>query len=68
MDVTCFFFVVDEPFLCPKFRFFFQSYLTITFSLLQLLVSYGDSGTKGALTDEHVLGSAKCQVWFSPIP
>jgi SWI/SNF-related matrix-associated actin-dependent regulator 1 of chromatin subfamily A len=68
MDVTCFFFVVDEPFLCPKFRFFFQSYLTISFSLLQLLVSYGDSGTKGALTDEHVLGSAKCQALAELLP
>lgn len=31
---------------------------------LQLLISYGDVGTKGALTDEHVFASAKCQVYF----
>lgn len=31
---------------------------------LQLLISYGDAGTKGALTDEHVFASAKCQVYF----
>jgi len=30
--------------------------------MFQLLVLYGDTGSKGALIDEHVLGSAKCQV------
>nr|CAB3485443.1 unnamed protein product [Digitaria exilis] len=30
----------------------------------KLLISYGDVGTKGALTDEHVFASAKCQVYF----
>ncbi|PAN39610.1 hypothetical protein PAHAL_7G255500 [Panicum hallii] len=31
------------------------------FDIHQLLISYGDAGTKGALTDEHVFASAKCQ-------
>ncbi|KAL6882644.1 hypothetical protein ACP4OV_011334 [Aristida adscensionis] len=38
------------------------------FSIHQLLISYGDAGTKGALTDEHVLGSAKCQVLAELLP
>uniref|UniRef100_I1PNX5 Helicase ATP-binding domain-containing protein n=1 Tax=Oryza glaberrima TaxID=4538 RepID=I1PNX5_ORYGL len=38
------------------------------FAIHQLLVSYGDSGTKGALTDEHVLGSAKCQALAELLP
>ncbi|KAG8083056.1 hypothetical protein GUJ93_ZPchr0014g47042 [Zizania palustris] len=38
------------------------------FAIHQLLLSYGDSGTKGALTDEHVLGSAKCQALSELLP
>uniref|UniRef100_A0A0D9W8A7 Uncharacterized protein n=1 Tax=Leersia perrieri TaxID=77586 RepID=A0A0D9W8A7_9ORYZ len=38
------------------------------FAIHQLLISYGDSGTKGALTDEHVLGSAKCQALAEILP
>ncbi|KAF0893409.1 hypothetical protein E2562_024221 [Oryza meyeriana var. granulata] len=38
------------------------------FAIHQLLISYGDSGTKGALTDEHVLGSAKCQALAELLP
>ncbi|AQK69160.1 hypothetical protein ZEAMMB73_Zm00001d015595 [Zea mays] len=34
------------------------------FNIHQLLLSYGDVGTKGALKDEHVFASAKCQVYF----
>lgn len=34
---------------------------------LQLLVSYGDTGTKGALSDEDVLSSAKCEVQLREI-
>ncbi|KAL5214429.1 hypothetical protein ABZP36_003581 [Zizania latifolia] len=33
-----------------------------------LLISDGDSGTKGALIDEHVLGSAKCQALAELLP
>ncbi|OAY71973.1 Protein CHROMATIN REMODELING 19, partial [Ananas comosus] len=38
------------------------------FVALQLLISYGETGTKGALTDEHVLGSAKCQALAELLP
>lgn len=38
------------------------------FAIHQLLISYGDTGTKGALTDEHVLGSAKCQALAELLP
>ncbi|KAM3371735.1 hypothetical protein ACQJBY_018900 [Aegilops geniculata] len=30
--------------------------------VLRLLITYGDTGAKGALKDDHVLASAKCQV------
>jgi SWI/SNF-related matrix-associated actin-dependent regulator 1 of chromatin subfamily A len=35
---------------------------------VQLLISYGDAGTKGALTDEHVFASAKCQALAELLP
>ncbi|KAI0513701.1 hypothetical protein KFK09_009731 [Dendrobium nobile] len=38
------------------------------FSIHQLLLSYCDSGAKDALTNEHVLGSAKCQVLAELLP
>ncbi|XP_062226450.1 protein CHROMATIN REMODELING 19-like [Phragmites australis] len=38
------------------------------FSIHQLLISYGDAGTKGSLTDDHVLGSAKCQALAELLP
>lgn len=38
------------------------------FSIHRLLISYGDEGAKGALTDEHVLGSAKCQALAELLP
>ncbi|XP_020691203.1 protein CHROMATIN REMODELING 19 isoform X2 [Dendrobium catenatum] len=38
------------------------------FSIHQLLLSYCDSGVKDALTNEHVLGSAKCQVLAELLP
>nr|XP_019701689.1 protein CHROMATIN REMODELING 19 isoform X2 [Elaeis guineensis] len=31
------------------------------FAIHRLLISFGDVGAKGALSDEHVMGSAKCQ-------
>ncbi|KAK8449399.1 hypothetical protein SEVIR_7G212600v4 [Setaria viridis] len=34
----------------------------------KLLISYGDAGTKGALTDEHVFASAKCQALAELLP
>lgn len=46
-------------FFCTWFHVF--SYI-FHFFPLQLLISYGDNGTKGALKDKHVLRSAKCQV------
>ncbi|XP_037416973.1 uncharacterized protein LOC119280100 [Triticum dicoccoides] len=30
--------------------------------VMRLLITYGDTGAKGALKDDHVLASAKCQV------
>ncbi|XP_021319111.1 protein CHROMATIN REMODELING 19 isoform X2 [Sorghum bicolor] len=38
------------------------------FDIHQLLLSYGDVGTKGALTDEHVFSSAKCQALGKLLP
>ncbi|OAY78527.1 Protein CHROMATIN REMODELING 19 [Ananas comosus] len=38
------------------------------FAIHRLLISYGETGTKGALTDEHVLGSAKCQALAELLP
>ncbi|KAJ4746621.1 chromatin remodeling 1 [Rhynchospora pubera] len=38
------------------------------FAIHRLLVSYGDNGTKGALSDEDVLGSAKCQALADLLP
>ncbi|KAL0920289.1 hypothetical protein M5K25_009414 [Dendrobium thyrsiflorum] len=38
------------------------------FSIHQLLLLYCDSGAKGALTNEHVLGSAKCQALAELLP
>jgi len=38
------------------------------FDIHQLLISYGDAGTKGALTDEHVFASAKCQALAELLP
>ncbi|WVZ86747.1 hypothetical protein U9M48_033483 [Paspalum notatum var. saurae] len=38
------------------------------FAIHQLLISYGDAGTKGALTDEHVFASAKCQALAELLP
>ncbi|ONK57221.1 uncharacterized protein A4U43_C10F17850 [Asparagus officinalis] len=40
------------------------------FSIHRLLVLYGDTGVKGAraLTDDHVLGSAKCQALAELLP
>ncbi|CAD6259969.1 unnamed protein product [Miscanthus lutarioriparius] len=38
------------------------------FDIHQLLLSYGDVGTKGALTDEHVFASAKCQALGELLP
>ncbi|KAJ6846333.1 protein CHROMATIN REMODELING 19 [Iris pallida] len=38
------------------------------FSIHRLLISYGDEGAKDALTDEHVLGSAKCQALAQLLP
>ncbi|XP_072962714.1 protein CHROMATIN REMODELING 19 [Typha angustifolia] len=38
------------------------------YAIHRLLISYGDSGTKGALKDEHVLGSAKCQALTELVP
>ncbi|XP_051218599.1 protein CHROMATIN REMODELING 19 [Lolium perenne] len=38
------------------------------FAIHQLLVTYGDTGTKGALKDEHVFGSAKCQALAELLP
>ncbi|KAF8702487.1 hypothetical protein HU200_032865 [Digitaria exilis] len=38
------------------------------FDIHQLLISYGDVGTKGALTDEHVFASAKCQALAELLP
>jgi SWI/SNF-related matrix-associated actin-dependent regulator of chromatin subfamily A containing DEAD/H box 1 len=55
---------------------FFPFYLTVLKFLtilphvlffLQLLVSYGDNGTKGALSDDDVLSSAKCQVQYNKL-
>jgi hypothetical protein len=58
------------------YMFFFPFYLTVLKFLtilphvlffLQLLVSYGDNGTKGALSDDDVLSSAKCQVQYNKL-
>ncbi|CAM0903332.1 unnamed protein product [Alopecurus aequalis] len=38
------------------------------FAIHQLLITYGDTGTKGALKDEHVFGSAKCQALAELLP
>lgn len=38
------------------------------FAIHRLLISYGDVGAKGALSDEHVLGSAKCQALAELLP
>lgn len=38
------------------------------FNIHQLLISYGDEGTKGVLTDEHVFASAKCQALAELLP
>ncbi|TVU14875.1 hypothetical protein EJB05_38371 [Eragrostis curvula] len=38
------------------------------FAIHQLLISYGDAGTKGVLTDEYVLSSAKCQALAELLP
>lgn len=38
------------------------------FNIHQLLLSYGDVGTKGALKDEHVFASAKCQALGELLP
>ncbi|CAN6249754.1 unnamed protein product [Urochloa humidicola] len=38
------------------------------FDIHQLLISYGDVGTKGALRDEHVFASAKCQALAELLP
>ncbi|CAL5030542.1 unnamed protein product [Urochloa decumbens] len=38
------------------------------FDIHQLLISYGDVGTKGALRDEHVFTSAKCQALAELLP
>ncbi|KAH0463442.1 hypothetical protein IEQ34_008024 [Dendrobium chrysotoxum] len=38
------------------------------FSIHQLLLLYCDSGAKDALTNEHVLGSAKCQALAELLP
>ncbi|KAK3141779.1 hypothetical protein QOZ80_4BG0338240 [Eleusine coracana subsp. coracana] len=38
------------------------------FAIHQLLITYGDTRTKGVLTDEHVLGSAKCQALVELLP
>ena len=59
-------FVVETYPLCPKLAcsslFCGSLILFVSHFLLQLLITYGDAGTKGALKDEHVFGSAKCQV------
>lgn len=34
-------------------------------ALMQLLLYYGDTGSKGTLSDEHVMVSAKCRVCSS---
>lgn len=46
------------------FNLFCGAFISFVSHFLQLLISYGDTGTKGALTEAHVLGSAKCQVFF----
>ncbi|WOL07232.1 protein CHROMATIN REMODELING 19 [Canna indica] len=38
------------------------------YEIHRLLISYGGNGTKGALTDEYVLGSAKCQALTKLLP
>lgn len=38
------------------------------FRIHQLLISYGDIGEVSALTDQHVLGSAKCQALAELLP
>lgn len=38
------------------------------FSIHRLLVLYGDAGSKGALKEENVLGSAKCQALADLLP
>ncbi|KAK3143966.1 hypothetical protein QOZ80_4AG0307200 [Eleusine coracana subsp. coracana] len=38
------------------------------FAIHQLLITYGDTRTKGVLTDEHVLSSAKCQALAELLP
>ncbi|EHA8586496.1 protein CHROMATIN REMODELING 19 [Cocos nucifera] len=38
------------------------------FAIHRLLISYGDVGAKGALSDEHVMGSAKCQALAELLP
>ena len=49
---------------CLKVSLVSYSILIVYLFIVQLLISYGDAGTKGALTDEHVFASAKCQVYF----
>lgn len=36
-------------------------------ALMQLLLYYGDTGSKGTLSDEHVMVSAKCRVCSSAL-
>lgn len=38
------------------------------FAIHQLLITYGDTGTKGCLKDEDVFGSAKCQALAELLP
>ncbi|KAM0950223.1 putative DNA helicase chromatin remodeling SNF2 family [Dioscorea sansibarensis] len=38
------------------------------FEIHRLLISYGDSGTRDALTDEHVFSSTKCQALSELLP
>uniref|UniRef100_A0A453CM84 Helicase ATP-binding domain-containing protein n=1 Tax=Aegilops tauschii subsp. strangulata TaxID=200361 RepID=A0A453CM84_AEGTS len=38
------------------------------FAIHQLLITHGDAGTKGALKDEHVFASAKCQALAELLP
>uniref|UniRef100_A0ACD5UEK8 Uncharacterized protein n=1 Tax=Avena sativa TaxID=4498 RepID=A0ACD5UEK8_AVESA len=38
------------------------------FAIHQLLITYGGTGTKGVLKDDHVFGSAKCQVLAELLP
>ncbi|KQJ84074.1 protein CHROMATIN REMODELING 19 [Brachypodium distachyon] len=55
-------------FECPLDRAIQELKNSNDFAIHQLLISYGDTGTKGALKDEHVLGSAKCQALAELLP